>query len=103
MTTTAPAPALLLRFWWPGSDPERVLDPLQVAIQALPDGLEVRTAADPAWRAPQPGTTLATIRDYLDDHGLTVVRTELGPNRRRLRRWEGRYTLTLSPERNTHE
>jgi hypothetical protein len=91
-----------LRFWWPGSDPESALDALQVAIQALPDGREVRTPADPTWRAPQPGTTLATIRDYLDDHGLTVVRAELGPNRRRLRRWEGLYTLTLSPERNTH-
>lgn len=91
------APQFKIRFWWPGYDPAQLLDPLQGPDYEQPDQWEVCDPAAPHWRTPRPGATLQTVRDYMVAQRLRVLRTQLGSKRRRARRWEGLFELSIGP------
>jgi len=84
--------AFQLRYWWPGNDPESLLDP--VVAPTLDDQameLEVWSPTQ-GWRKPTQG--LDAIREHIEDKGLQIGKPTINTNRRN-GRWEGLFTVPV--------
>jgi len=87
-----PALAFQLRYWWPGYDPETLLDPATApALDDQAQDLEVWLPAQ-GWRKPTQG--LDAIRDHIEDKGLQIGKPTINTNRRN-HRWEGLFTVPV--------
>ena len=85
-----------IRYWWPGYSPEEALDSFDPVVQETP--FDVSRDGGWSWRAPRPGTTLQTLREWMIDSDLRVLKASIADTRRNGGRWEGRYVLTLGPK-----
>lgn len=84
--------AFQLRYWWPGYDPETLLDPATApALDDQASDLEVWSPTQ-GWR--KPTQNLDAIRDHIEDHGLQIGKPTINTNRRN-GHWEGLYTIPV--------
>lgn len=89
------AVVLVIKYWWPGYQPEQALD----IFQAPHVPLEARTN-DPTgrwWQPARHGSTLETVRDYMQEHDLHILHVERIAQRRN-QRWEGLYVVQIGRE-----
>lgn len=85
-----------LKYWWPGTDAERALDPLATETDDNQvEDLLIMAANERHWRKPK--QTLADIRDYIQENGLRVASPDILTNRRK-GRWQGQYKVAVYRE-----
>ena len=78
-----------IRFWWSGYSPEDALTSFDPTVADAP--FHMSGDGGRSWRSPRNGTTLQTIQEWMMDHDLTIVDTELVDQRRGWV-WQGSLT-----------